>query len=289
MRSADDVIADIEELAQNPLLQQCRTAFLQDADALVMPTDQLIRVLQSLKQHFPRVERITSYARANTLFHLKPDQLNRLHAAGLSRIHIGIESGSDDVLQFIDKGTSHEKQKTACIKARSAGFEICCYLMPGLGGRRWTEVHARESARLIREVEPHHVRLRTCYVIENTPLAEDLAAGRFEPLSEPEIIREIRLLLTEMSEIRTEFISDHRINLLLELRGRLPTDYQRLLGIIDRYLSLSDEDKRLFEAGRRLGLIRFLDELTHDATRNRIRAEQHRYLPVQPVSVSVLF
>ncbi|HNV70512.1 MAG TPA: radical SAM protein [Candidatus Ozemobacteraceae bacterium] len=289
VRPVDEVLADIEELAQDPLLQQCRNAFLQDADALVMPVESLVQILGVLRQRFPNLSRITSYARATTLFHLRDDDLSRLHQAGLGRIHVGIETGCDEVLRFMDKGTSHNRQKEACIKVKAAGIELCCYLMPGLGGRRWSVSHAQESARLVREVEPHHVRLRTCYVLAGTPLAEDLAAGRYEPQTEEEIVREIRLLLTEIASVKTELISDHRINLLLELRGYLPDDYQRLLGIIDRYLSLPTEDKQLFEAGRRLGLIRFLDELNHEETRAKIRAERHRYQPSLPVPVSVLF
>ena len=202
---------------------------------------------------------------------------------------MGLESGCDEVLAFMSKGTNFEKQKNGCLKAKAAGLEICCYYMPGLGGRRWSEAHAMDTGRLIQAIEPHHVRLRTCFVLEGTPLVEDFLAGEFVPLTHRETVLEIRQFLGCLATTRTELISDHRINLLMELSGTLPHDHARLLGIIDRYLNLSPEERRLFEAGRRSGRIRRLDQLQDAALRPLLARDANEDQPQTPAPKSLLY
>ena len=289
IRSPAELIADIQGLAADPANHYRRSVFLQDADALSAPVESLVEIIEAIRASFPTVERITTYSRSTLLNSRKLDALKRLRQAGLNRIHVGMESGCNEVLDFMDKGSSYEKHRNASLKAKEAGFEICCYFMPGLGGKRWSEQHANESGRLVREIEPHHVRLRTCFVLQGTALAEDYRAGHFEPLSEEETVQEIRSFLSHLSATKTELISDHRVNLLLELRGRLPDDYGRLMGIIDRYLGLSAEGKSLFETGRRRGILKKLDEMSDAATMARLLQEMPSCPKTIPVPKSLLY
>ncbi|MBS1196275.1 MAG: coproporphyrinogen oxidase [Proteobacteria bacterium] len=289
LRSAEEVIADIRLLAADTANHDFRAAFLQDGDALAAKVDDLLLILAAIHEHLPNIERITAYSRSRMLINRKVEDLRRLKAAGLDRIHVGLESGCDEVLSFMNKGTTYAEQKAACLRVKEAGLELCCYYMPGLGGKRFSEKHALDSCRLISEIAPDRVRLRTCFVLEDTPLADEYLAGNFEPLSEEETVREIRLFLNQLEHTETELISDHRINLLMELRGHLPEDHERLLGIIDRYLALSAESKALFTTGRRFGLIRKLSEFEDSAVRERILTRKLQYQPRLPVPQNMLF
>ncbi|MGE5384691.1 MAG: radical SAM protein [Betaproteobacteria bacterium] len=289
VRTSAEVIEDIRRLAADPANHAYRAVFLQDGDALAAKVDSLLEILAAIRQHLPRVERITAYSRSRMLINRKVEDLLRLREAGLDRIHVGLESGCDEVLAFMDKGTTYAEQKAACLRVKEAGLELCSYFMPGLGGQRWSEKHALDTGRLIAEIAPERVRLRTCFVLDGTPLADEYRAGNFLPLSEDETVREIRLFLTQLADTPTELVSDHRINLLMELRGRLPQDYGRLLGILDRYLALQLDDKALFVAGRRLGMIRLLAELERGDTRDRIRDAAPNYRPQVPVPRDMLY
>lgn len=291
IRPLDEVLRDIDRLADDTEHRNHSTAFLQDADALLAPSADLEAIMGRLKQRFPNLNRITAYARSNTLIQRTPEQLKTLRTAGLSRIHVGLETGSDEVLSLIQKGTTAATQREGCRRVREAGIELCCYVMPGLGGKRLSDVHARDTGNLIAEIAPEHVRLRTCMILEGTPLADLYLAGRFEPLSEEETVREIRTFLSLIAGTQTELVSDHRINLLLELSGRLPLERDRLLGIIDRFFALSPEERRLFIVGRRRNLLRRLDDLAKadDSLRQRLQQEAATFTMPIPVPRTILY
>ncbi|MGB9825468.1 MAG: radical SAM protein, partial [Desulfofundulus sp.] len=138
-----------------------RTVFLQDANAPQIRTADLVEILCYLKESFPTIERITSYARSKTIARKSPEDLKRLREAGLTRLHIGLESGCDEVLAFIKKGATAAEHVLAGQKTRGAGIELSEYYMPGLGGKKWSRKHALESARVLNEIDPDFIRLRT--------------------------------------------------------------------------------------------------------------------------------
>ncbi|HUL00154.1 MAG TPA: radical SAM protein, partial [Nitrospirota bacterium] len=289
IRSLDEIVAEITQVSSEPGSETIKHVFLQDADAIIMPCDRLVQVLRFIRQKLPGVERITAYARSSTLARRKMSDLKDLQEAGLSRVHVGLESGCDEVLQFVRKGVTAATQLDGCQRVREAGLELCCYVMPGLGGRKLSEQHARETGRLIAAIKPNHVRLRTCFVLQGTPLAEAYTKGLFEPIGDEEIVREIRIFLSIIADTQTELISDHRMNLLLELRGVLPRDHDQLMRIVDHFLELGSEEKKLFIIGRRLGLLQRLDELSDEETRMRIKTESYRYSSALPVTKNVLY
>ncbi|MFC2021430.1 radical SAM protein, partial [Chloroflexota bacterium] len=182
----------------NWLVAGARTVFLQDADSPIMYTDQLVEVIKYLKETFPSVERITSYARSKTIVRKKPEELSQLRQAGLTRLHIGLETGDDELLKYIDKGVTAEEQIQAGKKALEAGFELSEYVMPGLGGRsRWVQ-HARNTARVLNEINPHFIRLRPFVPSSDTPMLAAYQRGEFELTSPHERLREIKLLIENL-------------------------------------------------------------------------------------------
>jgi len=219
------------------------SVFLQDADSLIMKTDDLADVIASLREAFPSIRRITTYARAKTAARKSVDELKRLREAGLSRIHIGMETGYDPLLKFIRKGVTAAEQVAGGQKVREAGISLCEYVMPGLGGSRWSVEHAVETARALGRINPDHIRLRTLQVVPGTGLAQKVLQGEFQPLDDEAILREIRLFFETLEGITAEVVSDHILNLLEELEGNLPGDRERIIGSIDRFFALSGEER----------------------------------------------
>ncbi|MBI5525944.1 MAG: radical SAM protein [Deltaproteobacteria bacterium] len=249
------------------LLEGPRSAFLQDADSLVMKTDELCDVLRFLRAQFPSIERVTTYARARTVAHKGVSDLKALREAGLDRIHIGMESGSDEVLKLVKKGVTAAGHAEAGGAVKAAGIELSEYWMPGLGGRALSKVHAVESAHVLNAVDPHFIRLRSIAIPPGTPLFDMWRSGEFIKPSDDEIVAEIRLFVEELDGIHSRIVSDHILNLLEEVEGVLPDDKPRILASIDRYLDLPPRDRVVFKLGRRTGRFRVLDDLTDAGAR----------------------
>jgi radical SAM superfamily enzyme YgiQ (UPF0313 family) len=256
-RTVAEVHADLDALAEvhgdSP-----RTVFLQDADPLLTRPDDLVAIVTGVRERFPNVRRITTYARSRTLARRTHEELTAIREAGLDRVHVGLESGSDRVLELIRKGVTRADQIDAGRKARAAGFELSEYVMPGVGGRALSDEHADETASAIAAIEPDFVRLRTTAVAPGSPLAEMEEAGDWEPLGEVEAVAEIRRFLGGLEGVTTRIESDHSLNLMMELRGDLPDQWADLVDLLDRFLALPEEDRDLFVLGRRLGYIQRL-------------------------------
>ncbi len=235
----------------NFMLAGERTAFLQDANTLIMRTPELLEVITYLRQSFPQIQRITSYARSKTCQKKSLSELSELREAGLSRLHVGLESGCDEVLAEVKKGVQAEEHIQGGRKVVEAGISLSEYVMPGLGGRRWTEKHALETARVLNLINPDYIRLRSLIISPFILLYQRFNAGEFEELSEDEIVEEIGLFLENL-DCSSYLTSDHIANLLPEIEGQLPSDKKRMLDIISHYRSLSVKERLKFRLERRL-------------------------------------
>ncbi len=259
-----------------------QTAFLQDADTLIMKSNDLIDVLCYLREKFPVISRITSYCRSRTASHKSVEDLRRIREAGLVRIHIGLESGSDEVLKFIRKGVTAAEHIEGGQRIVAAGISLCAYVMPGLGGVRWSREQAVETARVLNAINPDHIRLRTLSVRRGTALYEMMQKGEFAPIGDEEILKEISLFIENLDGIESRIVSDHILNLLEELEGKLPEDKEKLLGIIDRYFHMSEEDRLIFRLGRRRGFYRALDDLSEQNAYLQLKQAVEQYQREEP-------
>lgn len=233
------------------LYANATTAFLGGANPLIYKDTFLKEILCYLREKFSSIIRITSYGRTKTASKKSSAYFNVLNEAGLDRIHVGLESGSNNVLQFINKGVSSEEHIIGGHHIIDGGISLCTYVMPGLGGKMWSTEHALETARVINEIEPDFVRLRTLEIFPGTPLHNKLKSGEFEELSEEEVIKEERILV-ENIECNTTITSDSAANLLIEIWGDLPKDKHKILRDIDKYLSLTSKEKLEFSLKRRV-------------------------------------
>jgi radical SAM superfamily enzyme YgiQ (UPF0313 family) len=247
-----------------------KTAFLQDANSMIMRTTELVEVLKFLKETFPGIERITSYGRSHTLARRSVGELKELKEAGLSRIHVGLETGFGELLDFVKKGCTPEQHVAAGRKVKEAGITLSEYVMPGLGGKRWWRQHAVETARVLNQIDPDFIRIRTMSARPDTPIYQRFEKGEWEPLNDEGIIVEERLFIQSLEGINSYFASDHMLNLLMELNGKFPEDKEKLLEIIERYLELPEEEKTHFNVGRRLGYYACLDDLEREDARAQV-------------------
>ncbi|MCD6352935.1 MAG: radical SAM protein, partial [Proteobacteria bacterium] len=215
------------------------SVFLQDANNLTVKTSDLVEILSFLKKTFPDITRITTYARSKTIARRKTvEELKSLRDAGLSRIHIGLESGSDAVLDLIRKGVTAAEHIEAGRKVKKSGISLSEYVIPGLGGKKLWQQHALETARVLNQINPDYIRLRTLRVLDGAGLDEKVASGEFEPSGDEEIVREIRLMIEHLDGINSHLVSDHILNLLEEVEGKLPEDKPRMFSVIDRFSGL---------------------------------------------------
>ncbi|MEE8398718.1 MAG: radical SAM protein [Desulfobacterales bacterium] len=214
------------------------SVFIQDSDSLIMKTEQLVEILEFLRQTFPTIERVCTYARGKTIFNKTLDELKQLRAAGLSRIHMGLETGDDELLAEIRKGATAGEMIQAGRKAIAAGLEVSAYIMPGLGGQERWEQHAANSADVLNAINPRFIRLRTFHLPGGTPIYEKAERGAFHIQSIEGVILEVRRFI-EALEVTSELITtDYAHNYYLGyVDAKLPEEKERLIGDLDNALA----------------------------------------------------
>jgi biotin synthase-like enzyme len=241
------------------------SAFLQDANTLIMPTKDLVEVIKFLKKTLPSITRITSYGRSKTAAKKKLEELKALHEAGLDRLHIGLESGYDPILEYMDKGVTAADHISGGRKIVESGISLSEYVLLGLGGKTMWREHAVETARVLNEIkDADFIRVRTLTIKEGMPLYNEVKEGKFVRATDEEIVAEEKLLIENL-DCNSYFISDHITNLLQEIEGQLPKDKDKMLAVIDRFQSLPDEERQNFRLGRRIGIYATLDDLKDPA------------------------
>jgi radical SAM superfamily enzyme YgiQ (UPF0313 family) len=229
-----------------------RTAFLQDADSLIMRTPDLVEVIKYLKETFPSLERITSYARAKTIYRKTLEELKSIRAAGLNRLHVGLETGDDELLELIDKGVTSEQHIVAGKKAKEAGFEFSAYVMPGLGGPSMSEQHAKNTARVLSEINPHYIRMRPFVPRPNTPLLDEYNRGELQLSSPHERLRELKIMIEALT-VTSRVCFDHMMNAWRKESGALlftqdyegyefPEEKGRVLELIEEGLRVDESN-----------------------------------------------
>ncbi len=263
------------------------SAFLQDANSIIMRTPDLLSVLRSLKETFPDLNRVTSYCRSKTAAKKTLSEMKEIHEAGLTRIHIGMESGSDAVLKLMDKGMTAEDHIQGGQNVKQAGIELSEYFMPGLGGRQLSDEHADQSAGVLNEINPDFIRLRTLSVISSMPLWADVQSGEFTLQSEDEMVREIGRFIQKL-DFTGELKSDHILNLLPELEGKFPQSKQACLDTVDRYLSMPLKERLNYRLGRRAGLYETLNDIFDAAKYQKVEQAMQRTRADSEESVDAL-
>lgn len=254
-----------------------KSLFLQDADSMVVKTRDMLEILKYIKEKFPSIERITCYSRSKTLVTKTIDELKEVRNAGLNRIHIGMESGSDEVLKLIHKGVKAEEHISSGRKVIEAGFELSEYFMPGIGGREFTGQNAVGTAMVLNAINPSFIRIRTTSPVPGTELFNMKQRGEWEPLSEKEKVEELRDMIDALNGINSYIQSDHIMNLIEDANGRLPEEKKQVLDPLNLFLEMSLDDQECFIIARRTGRLRFIAEYSRKKEfidlRDRIKSQ----------------
>jgi len=246
VRPVKEICEDIDE-ARDLHGAKVKSLFFPAGNSIAMPTRDLAAICRYGMVKFRNLQRITVYGSSRYIAQKGLGDLATLREAGLSRIHVGLESGDDDILRRVKKGTNASEQIKAGSLVKEAAMELSEYVILGLGGVDRSEIHALKTAGVINEIEPDFVRLRTLVPKINTLLLHEIKKNRFQLLSPHQVLKETRLLLENL-ECRTILTSDHYTN-YLNLSGNLPEDKDRLLGQIDRALSWESDRFRPFFIG----------------------------------------
>lgn len=254
--------------ASNFVVNGMESIFIQDGNSLVIKPDDIIQILLHLKEAFPEVRRVTSYARSHTIARISDENLCRMASAGLNRIHIGMESGSNNVLKLVKKGVAKATQIVAGQKAKRAGIELSEYVMPGLGGKALTRENAMETADALNKINPDFIRLRTIALPVAAPLTEQFKQGAFDKMGEVDTAKELLLLLENLNGISSTIRSDHVLNLFPEVDGVLPDDKEEMMQPILDFIGLAPYEQMIFCIGRRTHSMARFSDLNNPVLRN---------------------
>jgi radical SAM superfamily enzyme YgiQ (UPF0313 family) len=244
IRPVEDIKEDILS-AKSLYGDHVRTIFLADGNAVIMKTPQLLDIVNFCYAMFPNLERITSYGAAKIINKTKSlEELKELKKAGLSRIHMGLESGDDETLNRICKGATAKEMIEASKKVKEAGMELSQYVLLGIGGSKHWMQHAQETAKVLNEMDPDFIRVRTLILMAGAPLFETYKAGDFEPSSPLDVLQETKIIIENL-DVSSMFCSDHVSNYVM-LDGKLPEEREKLLTKLNAYIQeLKENPDRL--------------------------------------------
>ena len=282
MRPIEETIEDIAKQAQLYKGKNFASCFLQDGDALVLKTDYLLRILDALNHYFPSLQYITTYARADSITRKTLSELQALRQAGLNHLYCGMETGSDQILKFINKGFQADTVVQSGCMAKEAGVILSEFILLGIGGRELSEENAAATAEALNIIRPDYIRVHATGIKPESKLGEFVRNGSFTLQSEEEIVEEQRLFLQRLQPMDSFYVNEHIINLLLEVRGNLQTDKAQILSVIERLLQLPPDEKLLFAVGRRLNIFLLLDDLKKPALRQQVADNMQRILKQNP-------
>jgi len=245
-RKEEDIFKDIEAFL--PYNTQINKVFLADGDPLVLSTERLLRILTKIKNTFPKLRRISTYASPSNLDRKSSSELKELYDAGLTLLYVGIESGDSQVLECIQKGETFETTIKGLNKSKAAGMNSSVMIINGVGGKLLTQQHAINSAKVLNETQPKFASTLVLTAHKGMPHFKDRYKGVFEELSQPELFKEMNTFIEHLNLNETIFRSDHASNNLI-LKGVLGRDKEKFLNQIQ--LAVEQPDAANLRSGFR--------------------------------------
>jgi len=246
IRPVEDIKEDLRR-AHQQLGDSVKTLFFPSGNTIIMKTEDLAEICRYARELFPGLDRITIYASAQYIFRKKLDDMKILAEAGLSRVHVGLESGDDKILKRIRKGCTSEMQIEAGKITKEAGIELSEYVVLGIGGKERTGEHISETVRVLNEINPHVIRLRTFLPKINTPILKEIESDDFKVLSPYEALEETRQLI-EGLQVTSRITSDHYTN-YIDVHGTLPEDREKMLETLEKAMKRKESSFRSLYIG----------------------------------------
>ena len=234
-RIKDDRIILSDILFASKYMKRQDRVFLMDGDALIIPQRRLMWILDRIREHLPWVKRVGAYANAKSIKMKSLDELIQVREYGLGILYLGVESGDEEILKEVHKGTSAESLIKMGRKVKDAGIKLSVTVLLGIAGRQRSLRHAKATGELLSAMDPNYVGALTVMLIPGTPLHEDYLGGRFKVPTERELLQELREMIASTDLTRGLFFSNHASN-YLPVRARLPKGKQEALNQIDAAL-----------------------------------------------------
>lgn len=236
IKSDSEILEDIDEASHYHRIEK---VFLCDGDALIIPQERLKGILVKIKENIKGLQRIGVYANAKSILRKSVPELIELKKAGLGIIYLGIESGSDEILNQVRKGSDRAKMLEAGRRVKDAGITLSVTVLLGIAGIEKSREHALDTARLLTEIDPDFVGALTVMVIPGTPLYDEQKSGRFKLPDKFGLIAELGMMIANSEFTNCFFTSNHASN-YLPVRARLPEEKEQVLSLIENVIRIGD-------------------------------------------------
>jgi len=242
----EQVLGDLAEARR--YYPRIERIFLADGDALILPMDYLLRVLDYIRDSFPECERVSAYASTKAIMRKTDEELRTLREHGLQMVYVGLETGLEPLLKKYDKGVTVEEIIEHSLRAKAAGMTLSVTAINGMGGREQSEEHALATAAALSRIKADYVAMLTLRVYSGTPLHDWIERGELTMLSPTELAAENRIILQHIDSEGSVFRSNHASN-YLPLKGTLNRDREALIAQIDKALAGEVRFRRAVELG----------------------------------------
>jgi radical SAM superfamily enzyme YgiQ (UPF0313 family) len=233
IKDDETILADI--LFASQYMRNQHRLFLMDGDALIIPQRRLVWILETIKEHLPWVRRVGAYANAKSIKMKSDEDLMQLRQKGLGILYLGVESGDNQTLKNVCKGTTAENLIEQGKRVKHAGIKLSVTVLLGIAGSTGSLRHAKATGELLTAMDPNYVGALTVMILPNTPLYEDYTAGRFQLPDQQELLVELREMFQHTYLSGGLFMSNHASN-YLPIKARLPKDREKTLTLIDAAL-----------------------------------------------------
>ena len=233
LKDQDTIVADLEFARQHCRNQ--RRLFLADGDVLILSQKRLTRLFREIRDNLPWITRISLYGNAKAIRNKSVKQLEELKTMGLDRVYMGLESGSDIVLANVKKGETAQTMTAAAQKIKRTGIFLSVTTLLGLGGVPLSSQHAIETAEVLNKMAPNQIAALTLMPLNNTELGKEIASGQFALPDPFEILQELHMLISHLSDVKCQFHANHASS-YLPIAGRLPRDKNAFLSSIEMAL-----------------------------------------------------
>jgi len=237
IKSLEEIVEDLEYASRR--IRQIDKLFLCDGDALIIPQKRLLEILEAVRKHLPGVRRIGTYGNAKSILRKSVEELRELKEHGLGIVYLGIETGNEELLRKIRKGATYNQIVEAGKRVKEAGITLSATVLLGIGGIEKSTEHARDTARILTDVDPDFAGVLTVMIVPGTPLDEERKAGAFVLPGTFDLLKELGVILSGARFSNCFFTANHASN-YLPIRARMPRDREKVVQLIDEVVRRSD-------------------------------------------------
>jgi len=240
IKSLEEIEEDLDYAARR--IRGVERLFLCDGDALIIPQPRLLAILEAVRARLPSVRRIGTYANAKSIRKKSVEELRELKDRGLGIIYLGIESGNEEILRTIEKGATYDRIVEAARRVKEAGITLSVTVLLGIGGVEKSMEHARDTARILTDVDPDFAGVLTVMIVPGTPLHEEALAGRFVLPGTFDLLKELGVIVSQARFTNCFFTANHASN-YLPIRARMPRDQETITRLIEDIVRRGDASR----------------------------------------------